>query len=616
MASIGGFFRGVWRGLDGLRRFLHLLLLLAIFGFVIGALRSSIPRLPSKAALVIHPQGRIVEQLASDPIERAFSQASGRGEIQTLLWDVTDAIDAAAKDARVQALVLELDDLQGAGQPALEEIAAALQRFRASGKKVVAQATTYSQAQYYVASQADELYLDPFGTVLLEGYERYRMYYKGALDKLSVDMHLFRVGMYKSAAETYVRKDMSAEDREESLTYLNALWSGYQDAVMKARRLAPGALSKYTEGYVGALQAAQGNGAAVALQAGLVTALKSQPEVERRLVELVGEDRDSHRFNAIPLGDYVRVLKAERSLHKDSAHRVAVILASGEILDGEQPPGTVGGASTARLVRDARYDDKVRAVVLRVDSPGGSVIASEQIYREVVALKAAGKPVVVSMGSVAASGGYYIAAPADEIVASANTITGSIGIFAALPTVDRTLGRLGVTVDGVGTTVLSGAQRLDRPLQPALRDSVQSTIEYGYEQFLGHVASGRGRTRDEIHQIARGRVWIGADAKRLGLVDTLGGLDVAVKAAAKRASLGDDYVVDRVEPEMSWAQQLALQLRIGVARFAGAAFGAPLMHQALSPLPAALSPLEAEVARFQRLYGPHRSYAYCFCAVE
>jgi protease-4 len=614
MATIGGFFRGVWRGLDGLRRFLHLLLLLAIFGFIIGALRGSIPHLPARAALVIHPQGRIVEQLASDPIERAFNQASGRGEIQTLLWDVTEAIDAAAKDKRVQALVLQLDDMQGAGQPALEEISASLVRFRGAGKKVIAQATTYSQAQYYLAAQSDEIYLDPFGTVLIDGYERYRMYFKGALEKLSVDMHLFRVGAYKSAAETYVRQDMSPADREESLVYLGALWKGYQEAVGKARKLPSGAIATYVSGAIDALKAAHGNAAGVALKAGLVTALKSAPEVEQRVIELVGEDHDSHGFNAIPLSDYVRVLKAERSLRKDSDRRVAVIVASGEIMDGIQPPGTVGGESTAKLIRDARFDDKVRAVVLRIDSPGGSVLASEQIYREVLALKAAGKPVVVSMSTVAASGGYYIAAPADEIFASATSITGSIGIFATLPTLDRALDRLGITVDGVGTTALSGAQRLDRPLSPALSSYVQSQIEYGYEQFIGHVSAGRGRTRDEINQIAQGRVWVGADAQRIGLVDTLGGYGDAVKAAAKRAKLGEDYVVDRVEPELSWAQQLMLQLRVEGARLAGSIAGAPLGR--LTPLPAILSPLEAEVNRFRRLSAPNRSYAYCFCTVE
>jgi protease-4 len=450
--------------------------------------------------------------------------------------------------------------------------------------------------------------------VLIDGYERYRMYFKGALEKLSIDMHLFRVGQYKSAAETYVRTDMSAADREESLGYLNGLWQGYQAAISLARKLEPDALTRYADGFVAAMKRAGGDSATVAMQAGLVTGIKTAAAVEQRVIELVGEDTDTHGYNHISQADYVRVVKAERRLHKDSDRRVGVIVASGEIQDGEQPPGTVGGRSTARLVRGARLDDNIRAVVLRIDSPGGSVMASEEIYREVVALKAAGKPVIVSMGDVAASGGYYIAAPADQIYASATTITGSIGIFATIPTVDRALGRLGVTVDGVGTTALSGTMRLDRPLQPLLSEYLQANIERGYEQFLGHVAAGRGRTRDEINEIAQGRVWIGSDAKRIGLVDQLGGYDDAVKAAAQRAKLGDDYVVERIEPELSWAQELALQLRVQLARVAGSVAGAPLDR--LAAISAPLAPLEVEVARFRRLAATNQAYAYCFCTVR
>ncbi len=505
----------VWRGLDVLRRFLHLLLLLALFGFVFGALRSSIPKLPQNAALVLHPEGQLVEELASEPLQRAFDEASGQGPSQTLLWDLTDAIRHAATDKRVAALVLELDDMDGAGQPTLEELAAALRDFRASGKKIVAYATAFSQARYYVAAQADEIYLDPLGEVVIDGFERYRTFLKGALDKLSIDMHLFRVGMYKSAAETYTRTDMSKEDREESLAYLGALWNGYQAAVGGARQLGTGAIASYANGYMGAVRTAHGDAAKVALDAGLVTGLKSAPDVEKRLIELVGEDTDTHSFRTIAGHDYIRVVQAEKKVRHEGPRRVAVIIASGNMVDGDQPPGTIGGHSTAELVRDARQDDDVKAVVLRIDSGGGSAMAAEQIYREVIALKQAGKPVVASMGDYAASGGYYIAAPADEIFASANTITGSIGIFATLPTVDRGLARLGITVDGVGTTELSGAMRVDRPLSPQVRDYLQVTVERGYEQFLAHVAEGRNRSRDEIHSIAQGRVWVGSDALRI-----------------------------------------------------------------------------------------------------
>jgi len=610
--SIGGFFRGVWRGLDGLRRVLHLILLLLLFGFIIGALRSTVPYLPAKAALVIQPHGEIVEQRSGDPIEIAFNEARGQPQSETLLWDLTESIRAAAKDDRVQAIVLELDDLGGGGQPTLEEVAAALREFRARGKKVIAHGASLSQAQYYLAAQADEIYLDPVGEVLLEGYERYRMYYKGLLDKLAVDVHLFRVGEFKSAAEDMVRTGMSPEDRAESLAYLGGLWSGYKQAVAKARGLEPEVIEQYANGYIDALRSNAGDGARIAMEAGLVTGLKTDDEVSARVVELVGSDESGESYSQIDLSDYLHVRKAAHSPHKGS--RVGVVIASGEILDGPQPSGTVGGISTAELLREAREDDDIAAVVLRVDSPGGSAFASELIYREVAAIKAAGKPVVVSMGDVAASGGYYVAAPADEIFASATTITGSIGIYAVIPTLDRTLGKVGVSVDGVGTTALSGKMRVDRPLDPVLRDYVQLSVERGYELFLSHVAAGRGKSRDEVNAIARGRVWIGTDAKAQGLVDTLGSFDDAVKAAARRAGLTGNYGVERLEPELSWAEQLALQLRIRGARYSGAILGPAVreVRAALSPL----APLQGEMTRVQRLISSPRPLAYCFCSVE
>jgi protease-4 len=615
MSKVGGFFRGLWRGLDGLRRVLHLVLLLLIFGFIIGALSGNLPHLPPRAALFIQPHGDIVEQRSGDPIQIAFNQASGQGDTQTLLWDLTESILAAAKDDRVQAIVLQLDYMGGAGQPTMEELAAAMRRFRASGKKIVAYSTSFTQAQYYLAAHADEVYLDPAGEVLLQGYERYRMYYKGLLDKLAVDVHLFRVGEFKSAAEDLVRTGMSQEDKLASRAYLDSLWKSYKDAIATARGMDAEVIDQYTNGFIEALRSNAGDAARVALEAGLVTALKTEDEVTTRVIELVGkDDEDEHRYPLIDLGDYVRVQRAEQRLHKSSGGRVAVIIASGEIRDGRQPPGAVGGVSTARLLRDARHDEDIAAVVLRVDSPGGSALASEKIYREVAAIRAAGKPVVVSMGDVAASGGYYVAAPANEIVASATTITGSIGIFAAVPTFDRTLAKVGVTLDGVGTTALSGKLRVDRPLDPALRDYLQLSIERGYELFLGHVAQGRGKSREEANAVAQGRVWTGKDAKERGLVDTLGGYEDAVKSAARLAKLPEGYEVRRVEPELSWAEQLVLQLRVGAARLSGAVFGPAVDSVQASVAP--LAGLQQEYARFSRLMSADGPLAYCFCSVE
>ncbi len=609
--TAGAIFLAIGRGLDWVRRFLHLILLLLIFGFIIGALRVSIPTVPSKAALVVAPEGEVVDQLSGDPIERAISQARGQGRNETLVWDLVDAIRAAAKDKRIPVIVIDTEKFTGAGQPTLEELARALREFRATGKKVIAYGTTLEQAQYYLASQADEVYLDPFGMVLIDGYEAYHMFYKDALDKLGVNINVFRVGAYKSAVEVYSRTNMSPEAKEETSAYLNSLWSTYQTSTTKARKLGADALSNYVATLADKVSA-QVTAADVALKAGLVTGIKSRLEVEKRVIGIVGEDPDEGTFRSVSADDYIRVVHAEKKITGDGTPKIGVIVAEGEILDGDQPPGTVGGESTARLIREARLDDDVKAVVLRVDSPGGSVLAAEEIYREILALKAAGKPFVVSMGDLAASGGYYISAPADEIWASPATITGSIGIFAVIPTVERTLGKVGVNVDGVGTTPLSGQLRLDRPMGTEAKKFVQATIERGYEEFVGRVASGRGKTRDQVDAMAQGRVWSGIDAKRLGLVDQLGSFEDAVKAAAKRAKV-EHYELRFIEPSLSWAQELALQVRTMAVR---ALFTLDERTKRLMRVAERLDPLEQEVDRLSRMSVPNRLYAYCFCSVR
>jgi protease-4 len=614
MGFIGSFFQILWRGLDGLRKFLHLLVLLVIFGFLVGVLRTSIPHLPSQAALVIRPQGELVEQLSGDPVDRALNEAQGDGRAQTLLRDVTDAIRAAKSDKRIKAIVLQLDEFTGGGQPELEELVRGLADFRQSGKKVIAFGTEFMQAPYYLAAAADEIYLDPMGFVLIDGYDRYRMFYKTALDKLGVEVDVFRVGSFKSAEEPYTRTEMSREDREESLAYLNVLWTSYQKAVGGARKLAPEAIASYVNASATNLVAAGGDAAQVALKAGLVTGLKNRLEVESRLMELVGEDEDNDTFNAVSLEDYVRVIRAGKHLRSDGTAKIGVIVASGEILDGDQPPGTIGGDSMAQLIREARLDDDVKAVVLRVDSPGGSVMASEEIYREVQALQEEGKPVVVSMGNVAASGGYYISASANEIWASPTTITGSIGIFAAIPNFARTLAKVGVTVDGVGTTSLAGALRVDRPLSPEVRTLIQSGVDHGYEEFLARVAAGREKTRDEVDTVAQGRVWAGVDAQRVGLVDHLGGFDDAVKSAARLAKL-KTWDLDYIEPNLTWTQELAVRLGSRSARWLARAvrFGS---FERVARIARTLDPLTQEIERWARLETPSHLYAYCFCTVD
>src|SRR5579864_1486965 len=612
MMTLRSFFSGLWRGLDGVRKALHLILLLVIFGVLIGVLRSSVPRIPSKAALLIVPEGQLVEQLSGEPLERALQESRGEAHRETLLWDLTDSIRAAASDPRIPTIALDLEKFEGGTQPTLEELAAALRDFRAAGKKVIAYGDDLTQERYYLAAQADEVLLDPMGFVLIDGYDRYRTYLKDALDKLGVQINVFRVGSFKSAVETFTRTNMSPEDREESLAYLSALWSSYQEAVTHARKLPGDALASYVGSLPKTVPAAGGDAARVALQANLVSSLQTRIEFEQRLIGLVGKDEDSGSFKSVSVDDYVRYARAQKKLKANGKPRIGVIVAAGDILDGEQPPGMIGGETVARLIRQARTDKQIKALVLRVDSPGGSVMASEQIYRELLALRAAGKPVVVSMSGYAASGGYYISAPADEIWASPATITGSIGIFAIIPTIERTLGKVGVGVDGVGTTPLSGQLRLDRPLGDEARTLLQSTVSRGYEEFIERVANGRKKTPQEVNQVAQGRVWAGSDAHRLGLVDQLGSFHDATRAAARRAKI-TDYAAEFLEPELTWTQQLALALKSQLVRIA---FHAGPGERALLQVAHGLDPVAQEAARLARFSVPNRLYAYCFCEVR
>ena len=609
------FFGFLFKGLDGLRKVLHLLLLLVIFGFVVGAMSGSIPKLPQDAALVIQPEGEIVEQPTGDPLELAIAEARGLGRGETTLRDITDAIQAARDDKRIKTLVLDVDAMTGAGQPTLDEFARAISDFRKSGKKVVAYATGYSRDSYYVAAHADEIYLDPMGAVILEGYERYRNYYKSALDKLGVDVNVFRVGSYKSAVEPYIRDDMSPEDREASQTFVNSLWDTYLTAVGKARGMEPAALRTYVDTLTPVVKAAKGDTGKVALDAKLVTALKTPLEVEKRIEALSSKDDESDSYVSVSLKDYLRVVRAEDKISRHPDARVAVLIGSGEIVDGGGGGGVIAGDDMAELIREARLDKDIKALVLRIDSPGGSVTASEKIHRELLAFKKTKRPIVVSMGDLAASGGYYIAAPADEIWASPATITGSIGIFGLFPTAPRTFDKLGIGVDGVGTTPLSGELRIDRPIGPAAGTLLQSVIERGYEDFLARVAVGRGKTRDQVDAVAQGRVWTGRDAKRLGLVDGLGSLDEAIAAAAKRAKLTEGkYELDYREPKKSFAQELLANFKV---------WGAGVMIRASGVDPATLAfaqgvrrdfgPVEREVARFNRMAVADRLYAHCFC---
>jgi len=604
-----GFFGLVWRILEGVRRVLHLILLLVIFGFILAALHTSIPSVPRTAALVIAPEGEIVEQLASDPVRRAFGQASGGPAPETLLRDMTDAIAAAKSDERIKLIVLDLGSLDSSGLSKLQEIGAALREFRAAGKRVVAAADSLDQTQYYLAAQAGEVYLDPMGLVYLDGFSYYRMFLKDAIDKLGVDVNVFRAGTYKSFTDQFSRNDMAPSEREETSVWLQSLWNAYQQDVTRARSLPAAALNEFVAQEPAALAAVNGDAAKLALQRGLVTALKSRRQMADELKVLVGEDEDTHSFNAIGMNQYLASVRGKHVLKSKSDPKVGIVVASGEILDGHQPPGTIGGESTADLLRQARYDNAVKAVVLRVDSPGGSMFASEQILREVQTLRKAGKPVVVSMSTYAASGGYYISAAANQIFASPTTLTGSIGVFSVVPTFQHTLEKFGVKVDGIGTTPLAGDMRSDRTLTPARRQILQSSVDHAYAEFLRRVGDGRKKPVEDVDKIAQGRVWAGIDAQRIGLVDHLGGLKDATDAAAKLAELGPDYNVDYIEPELNLREALLMQLRSETLRMAEiAGIIAPR-----SEVERVLDPMLEQARAVARLNDPRGLYAYCWC---
>src|SRR5882672_4543607 len=605
--------RYMWHALDAVRKLLHLVLLLFLLALFITATNPTIPLVPGRAALVIEPEGTLVEELSGDPISRRVDHLTGELADETLLRDLKEALARAKDDRRITVVVLDLTGLSGGGLAKLRELGTSLEEFRKSGKRIVALGEYYDQPQYYLASYADDIYLDPMGFVLIDGFDRYRTYYREIIDKLLVDVNVFKVGEYKSAPDEFVRKDMSPEEREESRVWLGDLWSQYQADVDKRRKLADGTLGAYADDFATQLKSSEGDTAKVALDRGLVTAIETRPAVERILKGVVGEDDSTHSFNQVSVREYLQATRAEPVLGKHSDNKVAIVVASGEILDGYHPPGTVGGDSTSELLREARYDEDVKAVVLRIDSPGGSVFASEEIYREVAALRQAGKPVVASMSSVAASGGYYIAAGADQIFASPGTITGSIGIYAIVPTFERTLEKLGVHVDGVGTTSLSGQFRLDRSLSSDARAVLQLVVERGYHEFLARVAEGRKRKPEEIDAIARGRVWSGESALKIGLIDHLGSLKQAVTAAARLAKVDKDYEEKWIERRITWRDALLIRLDAEMKSWFTGESDAQLARNLTRRV---TDPLTRELARLARFSEPMRAYAYCPCTVD
>jgi len=550
------FFSGLMRWMDRIRRFFingFLLLFIVIF---ISALFASKPEVPDNAILVLKPEGRLVEQIVR-PSADSFPFALPDPD-QVLVEDVSHALELAKVDPKIKVVQLELEQLQNAPLEKLQKLRRAIESFKQSGKPVVVAGHAFSQAQYYLAATADKLYLHPIGLIELTGFALYRNYFKSALEKLNVDIHLFRAGEYKSAAEPLIRDNMSESDRAANKAWLGTLWEAYKADIAEMRGIESERIQTILDASSTHLAEHEGNFARLMKAEKLVDELADKHDADAYVAGLLGKSESDE----IARIGYKAYLKATDVMlpQLPSQNLIGVVTASGPIINGEQPTGTIGGDTIAGLLRDVRLDERIKAVVLRVDSPGGSALASEVIRKEVERVKESGKPVIVSMGSVAASGGYWIAAPADEIWAEPTTITGSIGVFGVMAGVHRGLNELGIHTDGLGTTSIAGGLRPDMPLNPALAKAFQMGVDDVYNEFIKHVATGRSIDPARVNQLAQGRVWSGADAHRLGLVDHLGGLEVAIVSAAKRAGVESDYRKVMVEPKMEFADFLAENL--------------------------------------------------------
>lgn len=604
--GLGWLFRSLWRLLNFTRLMLvNLLFLLVVLVIVFSVSQSETPSTPIEGALTLNLSGVLVEQRTqTDPTVQLLRQMDKGDEqpSEIVLSDLLWAIKSAGNDDRIKALVIKPQGLQGASLSKLQEVTAAIDAFKESGKPVIAMADYYSQGAYLLAAHADHVLLNQSGAVLIEGLGVYQTYFKSALEKLNITPHVFKVGTYKSFVEPYTRDEMSPESKEANQRWLDQLWQSYVADVAEQREIEPDAVAPNKDHFLELLRKAGGNAASYALDNGLVDQLATRDEMTQAVIKEVGE-ADDHGWKGVGLKEY---LAAIPELYPQSGKdEVGLITASGAIMDGVQPAGTIGGDSLADLLAEARRDDQVKAVVLRVDSPGGSAFAAEQIRAELLALKQAGKPVVISMGSYAASGGYWISADADKIFASPTTLTGSIGVFGMFATIDKALSQYGVHTDGVGTTDFVGVG-LTRALPDHVGEAIQLSVEDTYQRFVGLVGKGRGLSPEEAEKAAEGRVWTGQDAKALGLVDEFGNLDDALKAAADLANL-KSWQVTPIAPEESARDKFLRELFDSSAQ----ALAPHLQSWLPTGLGKALLEMNRTLDPLTRFNDPQGTYAFC-----
>ena len=541
------FARAIWRLLVGIKDALVLILMLLFFGALYAAL-SAKPTPIGEGVLALDLDGAVVEQPSRADVSEVVAGGSPAKEYR--LRDLTAALENAKTDDRVKAVALDLDGFTGGGQTALTDLADAIRDVRASGKPVLAYATGYTDDSYQLASAASEIWLNPLGVVGIAGPGGSRLYYRGLLEKIGVTAHVYRVGTYKAAVEPFTRDDMSPEAEQNAQALANALLESWRESIAKGRPKAQ--IDPYMRNMTAAVQAAGGDMAKAALNAGLVDKLADRQAFEKRLAQLGGEDDSAiGGYQRIKLPAYVREV-----VDQQDSGPIGVVTVAGMIVDGKAAAGTAGGDSIAQVIEKGLARENLKALVVRVDSPGGSVLASERIRQALLEAKRRNIPVVVSMGSVAASGGYWVSTPADFIYAEPSTITGSIGVFGILPSFEGTRAKLGLGADGVKTTPLSGEPDVLNGPSPEANQLLQTSVESIYARFLGIVAQSRKKTPQQIDQIAQGRVWDGGTAHQLGLVDGFGSMDEAIAKAAELAKLGDERGVTYLERPLSFREQL------------------------------------------------------------
>ncbi len=604
-------FLGIWHVIDGARKLVLNLIFLLILYFVVLAVvdTSDTVIIKQDTALVLRPYGNIVEQYSGTALDQILQQATEQERSETRLRDLVEAIRRARDDDHIVRLVIVPTYMWRVGMASLLELEAAVADFKTSGKPVVALADNLSQQQYYLAALADEIWLHPKGMVWIDGFSAYRQFYREGLDKLEVEVNLFRVGEYKSAMEPFIRDDMSPAAREANLYWIGNLWQQYLEGVSRNRGIPLENLSEAINDFANGLEAVDGDFAQYALELGLVDRLVSRPEAHLALAGMGAAGSGSEGFRQIGTEHYLALTEMQH--RPKSKRKIAIVIAEGDIVRGAQPHGTVGAVTLSEELRSVAEDDKVEAVVLRINSPGGDVFASEKVRREVQALKESGKTVVVSMGDVAASGGYWIAMAADEVWASPSTITGSIGVYGMIPTFSRPLAKLGIHTDGIGTTPLAGKLRLDRPLDSDLKRIFQHATEQTYDDFIQLVTDARPLERHEVEAVAQGRVWSGAQAKDRQLVDQTGNIRQAIDAAARIAGLGSDYSVQYNERELSRFEAFLIELTgsamagLGVGRT-----GIPLLRSTM------FEDLLSDLNLLARNAGEFSVAAHCLCRVE